>query len=51
MDSNNDGQLSFEEFKVLFDNAEKRRKSQTQSTEPGRRCSNENKLDQDQKTI
>ena len=26
LDSNKDGQLSFEEFKVLFDNAEKRRK-------------------------
>merc|ERR1719336_1307869 len=26
LDSNNDGMLSFEEFKVLFDNADKRRK-------------------------
>ena len=26
LDANKDGQLSFEEFKVLFDNAEKRRK-------------------------
>ena len=25
MDSDGDGQLSFEEFKVLFDNADKRR--------------------------
>ena len=40
LDSNNDGQLSFEEFKVLFDNAEKRRKlsqaSETSSPSPGK---------------
>ena len=33
LDSNHDGQLSFEEFKVLFDNAEKRRKL-SQASEP-----------------
>ena len=40
LDSNHDGQLSFEEFKVLFDNAEKRRKlsqaSETISSSPGK---------------
>ena len=40
LDSNNDGQLSFEEFKVLFDNAEKRRKlsqaSESSSPSPGK---------------
>ena len=34
LDTNRDGQLSFEEFKVLFDNADKRRKNSQKHEQP-----------------